>query len=125
LAETEAAFGFAILLDCHSMPSTSFGRDDPVGADIVIGDRFGASCAPMLADALEAELRHCGFSVVRNRPYAGGFITEHYGRPERDRHAIQIEIYRALYMDEKTLSPHAGLASPGAALKEARRGIGG
>lgn len=122
--QAHAEFGFAILIDCHSMPSTSFGKDEPARADVVLGDRFGTSCSGLITDALEQELRARGLSVLRNKPYAGGFITEHYGRPARDRHAIQIEINRALYMDERTLEPHAGFGRIAAILADAMRAFG-
>ena len=91
-------FGFAILLDCHSMPSSSV---DAGGSDIVLGDRFGSSAAGWVLDTLERALRDSGLAVRRNKPYAGGYITEHYGAPTQGRHAVQIEINRALYMDER------------------------
>ena len=116
--QAHAAFGFAILIDCHSMPSSSFSKDEPARADIVLGDRYGTSCSGLITEALEGELRARGLSILRNKPYAGGFITEHYGRPARDRHAIQIEINRALYMDERTLTPTSGFAPLAAALAE-------
>lgn len=105
LARIATRFGYVVLVDCHSMPSTSVGRDEATKADIVLGDRFGTSCAGILADLVDAALRARGYRVVRNKPYAGGFITEHYGNPLLGRHAIQVEINRALYMDERTLVP--------------------
>jgi len=108
---TALTFGHAILIDCHSMPSTSVSRDDGVKADIVLGDRYGTSCATLLIDLVEAALRGRGLSVVRNKPYAGGFITEHYGEPALGRHALQIEINRALYMDERTMQKKLGFAA--------------
>ena len=104
---TARAFGHAVLIDCHSMPSTSLARDDGVKADIVLGDRYGTSCAPALTDLVDRAARR-GYTVVRNKPYAGGFITEHYGEPALGLHALQIEINRALYMDERTLARAAG-----------------
>jgi N-formylglutamate amidohydrolase len=101
---TARAYGHAVLIDCHSMPSTSVNREDGVKADIVLGDRYGTSCAAVLTDLVDATLRRRGYSVVRNKPYAGGFITEHYGEPALGRHALQIEINRALYMDERSLA---------------------
>ncbi len=97
-------FGVAVLVDCHSMPSHVAGVSGPDGpkADIVLGDRFGTSCDPELTAAAEAELRRRGYLVQRNKPYAGGFITEHYGRPASHVHALQIEINRAVYMNEAT-----------------------
>ena len=85
------------------MPSTSLRREDGREADIVLGDRYGTSCATRAHRPRRG--RRCasrGYSVVRNKPYAGGFITEHYGEPALGRHALQIEINRALYMDERT-----------------------
>lgn len=101
-----ARFGEAVVIDCHSMPAASAR-----GADIVLGDRFGASCDRGLTMRAEVSLRRFGFSVVRNRPYAGGWTTEHYGRPEEGVHALQIEINRALYMDEARVRPAAGFAA--------------
>jgi N-formylglutamate amidohydrolase len=101
--------GAAILVDCHSMPSTGPGRESAWGAEIVLGDRYGTSCAPAVIDSVESLLRRMGYRVARNKPYAGGFITEHYGEPAAGFHALQIEICRALYMDERRIEPHAGL----------------
>jgi N-formylglutamate amidohydrolase len=100
---TAQLFGHAILIDCHSMPSSSVSREDGAKADIVLGDRYGTSCAGILIELAEAALRGRGYTVVRNKPYAGGFITEHYGEPALGRHALQIEINRALYMDERSM----------------------
>lgn len=94
-------FGAAVLVDCHSMPSGSGPKDDRPRADIVIGDRYGTSCVPVVSETIEATLRAAGYSISRNKPYAGGFITEHYGNPSAGLHAIQIEINRGLYMDER------------------------
>ncbi len=96
----QQGFGLAILLDCHSMPSSASGRDERPRADIVLGDRYGTSCATLVTDVIEETLRGLGYSVLRNKPYAGGFITEHYGDPAAGLHAAQIEINRSLYMDE-------------------------
>jgi N-formylglutamate amidohydrolase len=76
----------------------------------VLGDRFGAACTRKLTDLVERELEAMGYRVARNAPYAGGYTTEHYGKPLERTHALQIEISRALYMDEKTLEPTEGLA---------------
>jgi N-formylglutamate amidohydrolase len=78
--------------------------------DIVLGDRFGAACSPKLTGLVERELEALGYRVARNAPYAGGYTTEHYGRPARRTHALQIEINRALYMNETTREPTGGLA---------------
>ncbi len=101
--------GWSLLLDCHSMPSGIGGTSHEVaggaatGVDIVLGDCHGTSCAPALVAAAESALRGMGYRVRRNRPYAGGYCTQHYGRPATGIHALQIEINRALYMDEATL----------------------
>ena len=101
IAGTQQAFGTAVVMDCHSMPSVGATRDEPRRPDIVIGDRYGTSCAPLLADVVETTLRGLGYSVGRNKPYAGGFITEHYGNPAAGVHSLQIELNRAIYMDER------------------------
>ena len=108
LARSLMLFGEVILIDCHSMPSTSLGRDDAAKAEIVLGDRYGTSCSPILTEAIEGAFRARGFGVVRNKPYAGGYITERHGAPGHRRHALQIEINRAIYMDETTLVPSPG-----------------
>lgn len=112
LEATFRRFGCAVLLDCHSMPSMAGPMDDDLGtsrADIVLGDRYGVSAAPALTDAAERILTDLGYTVVRNTPYAGGFNTEHYGRPAQGLHALQIEINRALYMDEMRVARAQGL----------------
>lgn len=116
---TSRTFGTAVLIDCHSMPSSSLGRDDLAKADIVLGDRYGTSCAPFLTDAVDLALRARGYAVVRNKPYAGGFITEHYGEPAAGRHALQIEINRALYMDERLLARRQGFETLASDLRHA------
>ncbi|WP_293906406.1 N-formylglutamate amidohydrolase [Phenylobacterium sp.] len=109
IAEAQAAHGFAILVDWHSMPAAaarSGGRDRP--CDIVLGDRFGAACAGVLPTRVERELEALGYRVARNTPYAGGYTTEHYGRPHKRTHALQVEINRALYLDEATVARTSG-----------------
>lgn len=108
LRETSEAFGYAVLVDCHSMPAGIRLGDSGVKPDFIIGDRFGSSASRALSEAAIHLLSERGFTVAHNRPYAGGFITEHYGRPARGVHAIQIEINRGLYMDEQTLQKSAG-----------------
>jgi N-formylglutamate amidohydrolase len=95
------AFGTVIVVDCHSMPSIGVSRDEPRRPDMVIGDRYGTSCAGTLADMVEDTMGRLGYSVGRNKPYAGGFITEHYGNPASGLHTIQLELNRAIYMDER------------------------
>jgi len=101
VTQAQSEFGAALLIDCHSMPSTTGSRDDRPRADIVIGDRYGTSCTALVMETTETLLRSLGYSISRNKPYAGGFITEHYGNPSNGFHAIQIEFNRALYMDER------------------------
>jgi N-formylglutamate amidohydrolase len=111
LSRAWQSFGMTVLIDCHSMPSLSAtaGRDTDrkIKADFVLGDRYGTSCAADLIDLVDHELRRLGYTVFRNKPYAGGFITEHYGDPANQLHAMQIEINRALYMDESSLDKNA------------------
>jgi len=101
LTRVHRDFGTAVLVDCHSMPSMAGTKDDRPRADIVLGDRYGTSCVGVIADVVDESFRELGYAVSRNKPYAGGFITEHYGNPAAGLHSIQIEINRALYMDEK------------------------
>ena len=107
-----ARFGQVLLLDCHSMPSFSASGALVNGVrgngliDFALGDRFGSSCQPSIIHRAEAFLRSKGFRVARNRPYAGGYITSHYGQPDIGVHALQIEVRRGLYMNEKTMQLH-------------------
>ena len=107
LTEALGAFGVAVLVDCHSMPRISRGGDR-LAPDIVLGDRYGTTCAPALVDLVEMVFAGAGLRVARNRPYAGGFIARTYGRPQHGIHAIQIEISRHLYMNEVTLEKNDG-----------------
>jgi N-formylglutamate amidohydrolase len=108
LTRTHAAFGFAVLIDCHSMPASIRVGDNGARPDFIIGDRFGTSASALLTNAAIGMLVAMGYSVAHNKPYAGGFITEHYGRPARHLHALQIEVNRGLYMNERTLQKSAG-----------------
>jgi N-formylglutamate amidohydrolase len=107
VTETREAFGCAVLIDCHSMPSSARGAHAP---DIVLGDRYGASCHPSVTALVEATLRRLGYRVARNAPFAGGHTTQTYGRPVHRTHALQVEINRALYLDERTLERTNGYA---------------
>jgi N-formylglutamate deformylase len=104
-------FGAAVLVDCHSMPSNSGQKDERPRPEFVIGDRYGTSCVGIVADCVEVTLRELGYTVSRNKPYAGGFITEHYGNPAAGLHAVQLEINRALYMDERRYERSAHFAA--------------
>ena len=108
LTGLQRSFGSALLIDCPSMPSASIARQAHQ-PDVILGDRHGTSCAEDVIDFAEETLRQLGFVVARNQPYAGGFITEHYGTPVTGVHALQIEVNRALYMHESTFEPHQGL----------------
>lgn len=96
LGQTRRRFSRCLLVDCHSMPSQSKGGQP----DFVLGDAHGTSCSPAVIRHVEHVLNGLGYSVRRNDPYAGGYVTRHYGRPREGIHALQIEISRALYMDE-------------------------
>jgi N-formylglutamate amidohydrolase len=93
-------FGMSVLIDCHSMPSTT---PEVAGCDVILGDRYGSSSSGWIVDTLEASLRGSGLAVRRNKPYAGGYITEIHGRPAQSRHAVQLELNRGLYMDERNI----------------------
>ena len=111
LARTHAAFGYAVLVDCHSMPASVRLGDSGARPDFIVGDRFGVACAPALSEMAISILSNLGYAVAHNKPYAGGFITEHYGRPARGLHALQIEVNRGLYMNERTLEKTDGFAA--------------
>ncbi|MDQ6433642.1 N-formylglutamate amidohydrolase [Mesorhizobium sp. LHD-90] len=105
---THGHFGYAVLIDCHSMPASIRVGDNGVRPDFIVGDRFGASASSSMVESMIALLSAMGYTVAHNKPYAGGFITEHYGRPARGLHAVQIEINRGLYMNERTFQKSAG-----------------
>lgn len=110
IRQTYARFGQVILVDCHSMPHEALenvARSTDQRPQIVLGDRFGASARPSVVDRIEAAFTKAGFDVGRNTPFAGAYITQAYGHPLRNKHAIQIEIDRALYMDERRVQPSA------------------
>ncbi len=104
ISDIKARFGYCWLIDCHSMPtSNQIRRSGGRSVDFVLGDLHGASCASRATRFIESYLSGCGYVVRRNDPYAGGFITAHYGKPADDIHVLQIEIARALYMDESRI----------------------
>jgi N-formylglutamate deformylase len=110
LDESHARFGEAILIDCHSMPHEAVdgvvraGKPRP---EIVLGDRFGAAADSEIVDQIETAFLDAGLKVARNSPFAGAYTTSHYGRPSRRQHAVQIEIDRSLYMNERLIKPNA------------------
>jgi N-formylglutamate deformylase len=115
---TRARFGVCLLVDCHSMPaSATAALAQP--PDVVLGDAFGGACFPAVVRQAEAFFSARNYLTRRNDPYAGGYVTRHYGRPRRGIHALQIEFARRLYMNEATLEKNAGftrLESDAAAL---------
>jgi len=113
--ETASEFGFCLVVDCHSMPSGASGAGGG-SADIVLGDCHGAACAPQLVEAARCYLSRRGFAVALNAPYAGGFTTGYYGRPRQRCHALQIEINRAIYMDEQSYRRRSGFSELGEAM---------
>lgn len=111
IAEALEQFGFCLLIDGHSMPSSAVRhvRSERRPIDIVLGDCHGVTAAQAFTEQAEAFFRERHYTVRRNSPYAGGFVTRHYGRPEVGVHVLQIEINRALYMDERRIEPRAGI----------------
>ncbi len=103
IATTCRHFGACLVIDCHSMPSP--GAAPRAVCDMVLGDAHGTACSPHATRRMEQALVSMGYSVRRNDPYAGGYITRHYGRPRDRVHALQLEISRALYMDEAAITP--------------------
>jgi N-formylglutamate deformylase len=125
LDETRDRFGHCVLIDCHSMPGLSQAKGERV--DVVLGDAHGTACAPKVIRRVEEAFAALGFRVRRNDPYAGGYITRHYGRPREGVHALQIEICRSLYMDEKRIERLPGFAGiqDGITALIARLSVGG
>lgn len=110
MRSSHTQFGQAILVDCHSMPHEALeamSRNGRTRPDVVLGDRFGASAHVEITDRIARAFASEGLTVARNSPFAGAHIVQHYGRPAKGHHAIQIEIDRALYMDEATITPRA------------------
>lgn len=121
LHEAHEAFGHAILVDFHSMPREALDgviQGKQKRPDVVLGDRFGASASGDVVDRVEAAFANAGFAVARNTPFAGAYITQTYGRPSRQQHAIQVEIDRSLYMNEAALTPSTSFESVKKALTE-------
>ncbi|MGC3937705.1 N-formylglutamate amidohydrolase [Roseobacter sp. EG26] len=112
--------GQAVLIDCHSMPHEALQGIARTGAkcpEVVLGDRFGAAAAGDVVDRVEMAFRDAGFAVTRNAPFAGAYVTQAYGRPSRGQHAVQVEIDRAIYMDEKQIKPSEHFADVQRALR--------
>jgi len=112
--------GQAVLVDCHSMPHEAMdgvARGGMRRPDVVLGDRFGAAAGGEVVDRIEAAFVEAGFVVTRNSPFAGAYITQAYGRPSRGQHAVQVEIDRALYMNERLIRPNGAFEAVQAALQ--------
>jgi N-formylglutamate amidohydrolase len=109
LDATRTKFGHVVLIDCHSMPheATNPGLRSKTSPEIVVGDRFGAAADPKVVECVQAAFADAGFRVSRNVPFAGAYISQHYGKPKRGQHVIQIEIDRSLYLDEASIKPLA------------------
>ena len=111
LNEAHQSFGQAILIDCHSMPREALDALRPKGGkrpEIVLGDRFGTTASAEIVEEVEAAFASAGFTVSRNAPFAGAYVTQNYGRLGRNQHAVQVEIDRSIYMDERLIVPHEG-----------------
>ncbi|MES2667767.1 MAG: N-formylglutamate amidohydrolase [Pseudomonadota bacterium] len=113
IGESCAGFGQAVLIDCHSMPHEaieSHVRPGHPRPEVVLGDRFGAAASREVMTHVEAAFRNAGLRVVRNAPFAGAYIAQAYGRPAKGQHVVQVEIDRALYMDEARVEPRPDFA---------------
>lgn len=111
IEETRAEFGDAVLIDCHSMPHEAIEAHTRLGQprpEVVLGDRYGATAGREVMDRIEAAFAGAGLRVGRNAPFAGAYVAQAYGRPSRGVHVVQVEIDRALYMDEVRVEPLAG-----------------
>jgi len=112
--ESHQIFGEAVLIDCHSMPHEAIDNISRAGiprADIVLGDRYGAAAHSDIVERVEAAFVGAGLKVVRNAPFAGAYVTQHYGRPSKNQHVVQIEIDRSLYMNEQMVRPNGNFQS--------------
>jgi N-formylglutamate amidohydrolase len=126
IAESRRRFGCAILFDCHSMPYDALASAPEVRGrrpDIILGDRFGVSCDRWVMDEAVEQFRASGFEVIRNAPFAGGYITQTYGRPRQGVQALQIEINRSLYMDEKRIVKRPDFAEVSASVRKVIEGL--
>lgn len=122
LEGARARYGASVLIDCHSMPHEALegsARGTGTTPEIVIGDRFGSAAALDVVEQVETVFRSAGFVVARNAPFAGAYTTQAYGRPSRGQHAVQIEIDRSLYMNERTIEPRADFED----LRKVLRGV--
>ena len=107
--ESIESFGQAVLFDCHSMPHDSISPESfvgNVGPDVILGDRHGRACGSEIIERVEAAFAEAGFTVARNVQFSGAYTVQRHGRPELQRHAVQIEINRSLYLDERSVTPN-------------------
>lgn len=114
LDQSHAQFGEAILIDCHSMPHEALdglSRSGLRRPEVVLGDRFGAAAGPEVMDMIEQAFLDEGLHVSRNIPFAGAYTAQHYGRPSRRQHVVQVEIDRSLYMNEQMIRPNNNFAA--------------
>jgi N-formylglutamate amidohydrolase len=118
IESTGEAFGACIVIDCHSMPRAMPFKSGAKCVDVVLGDGYGTSCAPNITAFVEACLTGLGLTVRRNDPYAGGYITRHYGQPRRNVHILQIELARSLYMDERIIEKNRNFAALSQSLRQ-------
>lgn len=126
VSEARSAHGMALLFDCHSMPHDALNaaaRGWTRRPDVILGDRFGVSCERWVIEAAGELFAGAGFTVARNAPFAGGYITQTYGRPRHGVHALQIEIDRGLYMDEARIERLPAFAEIAALVGRVVRGL--
>lgn len=105
------AFGNAILVDMHSMPRDAVTARNAARPDVVLGDRFGASCHSEIVDAVAAVFSRAGLRVARNAPFAGAYIAQCYGMPSAGQHVVQVEVDRGLYLDETRVALRTDFAA--------------
>jgi N-formylglutamate amidohydrolase len=122
---TKEQFGYCILIDCHSMPSNSRPSRGAYSAAFVLGDCHGTTCAPIVTQTVEQVLNAKDYLVVRNTPYAGGFVTRHYGKPQARVHCLQIEINRHIYMDESRMERRPALKALAQDMRDVVTALGG
>jgi len=126
LSDSRSLFDEAILIDCHSMPHEaieSLSHRKGQRPEIVLGDRFGAAAGSEIVERIEAAFASAGLKVARNAPFAGAFVTQHYGRPTKGQHVVQIEIDRALYMNEQKIRPNGNFGAFAKLMSDVTRDI--
>jgi N-formylglutamate amidohydrolase len=124
LARLRKAWGAALLIDLHSMPPLRPAEGEKQAAQIVLGDRFGASCHHALMSGALRHLDARGLPAAQNRPYSGGYVLDRHGAPDKGVHAVQIEVCRAAYLDHRLAEPGEGMAGMAAILADLVRMLG-